>query len=59
MTPHTTPQLSSARAAPPHGRRAVRWAAGAAAVLACLLVFGLYTAPDFMVMLADQMWACF
>jgi hypothetical protein len=33
--------------------------AGAAAVLACLLVFGLYTAPHFMVMLADQVWACF
>jgi len=37
----------------------VRWLAGAVAVLACLMVFGMYTAPDFMVMLADQMWACF
>ena len=32
---------------------------GLAAVLLCLAVFGLYTAPDFMVMLADQMWSCF
>ena len=29
------------------------------AALALLAVFGLYTAPEFMVMLADQMWACF
>lgn len=39
--------------------RALRWAAWLLATLACLLVFGLYTVPDFMVMLADQMWACF
>lgn len=39
--------------------RALQWAAGLLAALACLLVFGLYTVPDFMVMLADQMWACF
>jgi len=31
--------------------------AGAAAVL--LGVFALYTAPDFMVTLAQQLWACF
>ena len=43
----------------PRTPRAIRWAVGAAAVLACLLVFGLYTAPDFMVRLADQVWACF
>lgn len=31
-----------------------------AAVLVVLLaVFALYTAPDFMVMLANQLWACF
>ena len=36
-----------------------RVVAGALTVLACLLVFGLYTVPDFMVMLADQVWACF
>lgn len=35
------------------------WAMGVLAVLASLLVFALYTQPDFMVMLADQMWSCF
>ncbi len=35
------------------------WALGAAAVVATLAVFALYLRPDFMVMLADQMWACF
>jgi hypothetical protein len=31
----------------------------AAAVLACLGVFALYTRPDFLVALANQIWACF
>lgn len=39
--------------------RALRWAGWLLAVLLCLGVFGMYTAPDFMVMLADQVWACF
>ena len=39
--------------------RALRWLGGAVAVLLCLVVFGFYTVPEFMVMLADQMWACF
>ncbi len=61
MSPNATaPQPTNAATPRP---RAVRWALGgvlgALAVLACLVVFGLYTAPDFMVMLADQMWACF
>lgn len=43
----------------PHRPRALRWLGGAVAVLLCLAVFGLYTVPEFMVMLADQMWACF
>jgi hypothetical protein len=30
-----------------------------AAVLACLGVFALYLRPDFMVTLANQVWACF
>ena len=38
---------------------ALRWLAWAVAVLFCLAVFGMYTVPDFMVMLANQMWACF
>lgn len=36
-----------------------RWLGWIAAVVLCLAVFGMYTVPDFMVMLADQMWACF
>lgn len=36
-----------------------RWAVGALVLVALLLVFALYGNPDFMVMLADQMWACF
>ncbi|MBL7089055.1 hypothetical protein [Acidovorax sp.] len=49
---HTTPPRKPAP-------RALRWLGGAVAVLLCLVVFGLYTVPEFMVMLADQMWACF
>jgi hypothetical protein len=30
-----------------------------AAVLACVGVFMLYIQPEFMVMLAGQVWACF
>ncbi len=30
-----------------------------AALVALLAVFGLYTRPDFLVTLADQLWACF
>jgi len=37
----------------------LRWLGLAVAALLCLAVFGLYTAPDFMVRLADQVWACF
>lgn len=55
----TAVEASPADASSERPRRAVRWLAGAVAVLACLMVFGMYTAPDFMVMLADQMWACF
>lgn len=45
---------------PPKPRsRALRWLGAAVAVLLCLAVFGMYTVPEFMVMLADQMWACF
>ncbi len=31
----------------------------AAAALALAAAFALYTRPDFLVMLADQLWACF
>jgi hypothetical protein len=30
-----------------------------AAILACVGVFAVYTQPEFMVMLAGQLWACF
>ncbi len=36
-----------------------RWLGWIAAVALCLAVLGLYMEPAFMVMLADQMWACF
>jgi transposase InsO family protein len=39
--------------------RYVTYAYYAAAVLACLGVFALYTRPDFLVTLANQVWACF
>ena len=29
------------------------------ATVALLAVFGLYTRPDFLLQLADQLWACF
>ena len=53
--PASTPRASLTATLP----RAWRWLGGLAAVLLCLAVFGLYTVPDFMVMLADQMWSCF
>ena len=36
-----------------------RRAAWAVALLVLLAVFALYQRPDFLVMLADQAWACF
>jgi len=35
------------------------WIAGLLAVAALLGVFFLYTRPEFMVQMANQMWACF
>ncbi len=37
-------------------RKLVAWAT---AIAACLAVFALYTRPEVMVTLADQLWACF
>ncbi|MDD2609075.1 MAG: hypothetical protein PHX60_05175 [Giesbergeria sp.] len=37
----------------------LRWLAWPAILLILLAVFALYTQPDFMVMVADQVWACF
>jgi hypothetical protein len=39
--------------------RSLRWGLGAAAVLATLGVFALYQRPEFLINLADQLWACF
>lgn len=39
--------------------RWLRWGLGAAAVLATLGVFALYQRPEFLINLADQLWACF
>ncbi|WP_369642918.1 hypothetical protein [Acidovorax sp. A79] len=51
---------SAPSTSPGHGMpRAWRWLAWTVAMVLCLAVFGMYTVPDFMVMLADQMWACF
>ena len=36
--------------------KALAWAL---ALLALLAVFALYAQPDFLIMLADQLWACF
>ncbi|MGZ5181265.1 MAG: hypothetical protein ACXWC6_08260 [Ramlibacter sp.] len=40
----------------PRARKLIGWAAATAALTA---VFALYTRPAVMVMLADQLWACF
>lgn len=39
--------------------RARKWFAYSAAVAVLLAVFALYARPDFLVTLADQVWACF
>jgi hypothetical protein len=39
--------------------RAIKWLAWAAAAVALAAVFGLYTRPQFMVGVADLVWACF
>jgi hypothetical protein len=35
------------------------WIVGLLALVALLAVFFLYTRPDFMVQMANQLWACF
>ena len=53
--PHsrTNPSLSLRQ------RGVLAWALRLAAVAAALAVFALYTRPEFMLMLADQVWSCF
>jgi len=36
-----------------------KWLAYGGAVLVLLAVFALYTRPDFLVTLANEVWACF
>jgi hypothetical protein len=40
-------------------RRAQQLIVWAVALTLLLAVFGLYTRPEFLVSLADQLWACF
>jgi len=40
-------------------RRARHWFAGIACAAVLLAVFSWYLRPDFMLTLADQLWACF
>jgi len=40
----------------PRARQLLAWGAATAVLLA---VFALYTRPQFLVTLADQIWACF
>ncbi len=43
-----------------HGRQTWLYGAGLVAALAVLLaVFSLYTRPEFLMNLADQLWSCF
>ena len=53
------PDNSTANSPPQRAPAWWRWAATALALVVLLLVFALYGNPDFMVMLANQMWACF
>ena len=62
MPAFASPQTAVNTPKPPpqrHRPRVLQWLGWAVAVLLCLAVFGLYTVPDFMVMVADQVWACF
>ena len=57
MTGMTPAPHNPRHAAPlPTWLRALIWAVVLAALLA---VFALYTRPEFMLTLADQVWACF
>jgi hypothetical protein len=37
----------------------LRWLTGTLVVAVLLGVFALYTQPDFLVQMANQLWACF
>ena len=50
---------SGAIAAAWRGTATWRWLGWLAAVVALLAIFSFYTHPDFMVDMADKLWACF
>lgn len=56
MAPEQVPPPSSPPRQRPVWLRALAWLAVALILLA---VFGLYLEPDFMLTMADQVWACF
>ena len=45
--------------APPRPHSWRRWLAAVLVLLALVLAFLLYSQPGFVLMLADQVWACF
>ena len=47
------------RLKPRLAKRTAKWLAYAAATVALVVVFLLYTQPGFMVTVADQVWSCF
>ena len=40
-------------------QRLIRWLPFALVLVLLVLVFSLYTRPDFLVQLANQIWTCF
>ena len=58
--PSTDQQWDNSHSAPDMSRqRLTHITAWLAATVALLGVFALYTQPDFLVVLANQVWACF
>lgn len=51
--------LHHSTAAPSRRQRFGRWAGWALGAAVLVVVFMLYAEPDFVVMMADQVWACF
>lgn len=55
----STPPAAGRVARSPLLARCARWGGWAAGLLLLAAAFMLYTDPQFMVMMADQVWACF
>ncbi|WCM89720.1 hypothetical protein [Acidovorax sp. NCPPB 3576] len=59
-TPHPSPSPQPGHAGAVRTARVRRaWAWGAVGAALLTAVFLLYAEPDFVVMMADQLWACF